>query len=69
MPWGRFGFERDLSGITFDSLRGSGGVRVARDIEDSETRRGCFDFGRMERVDDDAVVRIVRISSVECACV
>ena len=44
MPRGRFGFERELSGITVDFLRGSGAVRVARDIKDSETRRGCFDF-------------------------
>ena len=32
-------FERELSCITLDSLRG-GAVRLARDIEDAETRRG-----------------------------
>ena len=38
VPWGLF--ERELSCITLDSLRGSGAVRLACDIEDAETRRG-----------------------------
>ena len=35
VPWGLF--ERELSCITLDSLRGRGAVRLARDIEDAET--------------------------------